>query len=217
MGCWKWFLLWSSLRNFRYKKLLYLRRVTYASHRNICTVWIPNVQNKHVITVQPFLFTALHSRWRDPYWGTILCYTWFNAEECGSVVMSVRCTGRVVGLLRASSAVRALLSEVRVQLNEVLCFIWRRSKHLRLLNVVVRMIRGQGWTGKRSGRKLSSRNRDSIPGFVYSDSGKLQQAGCVSRGTFSECSFRAMYSIYCTNQYSIRINTMRTGDADLRF
>jgi len=119
--------------------------------------------------------------------------------------MSVRCAGRVVRLLCASSAVRALLSQVHIQLNEVLCFIWRRSRHLRLLNVVVRMM-GQGSTGKRSGRKLSSRNRDSIPGFDYSDSVKLQQAGCVSRGTFSECNFRAMYSIYCTNQYSVRIN-----------
>jgi hypothetical protein len=119
--------------------------------------------------------------------------------------MSVRCAGRVVRLLSTSSAVRALLSEVHVQLNEVLCFIWRRSKYLRLFNVVVRMI-GQGCTGKRSGRKLSSCNRDSVPGFDYSDSGKLQHAGCVSRGTFSECNFRAMYSIYYTNQYSIRIN-----------
>lgn len=119
--------------------------------------------------------------------------------------MSVRCAGRVVRLLRASSAVLALLSEVHVKLNEVLYFIWRRSKHLRLFNVVVRMM-GHGWTGKRSGRKLSSRNQDSIPGFVYSDSGKLQQASCFSRGTFSKCNFRSVYSICCTNQYSIRIN-----------
>jgi hypothetical protein len=119
--------------------------------------------------------------------------------------MSVRCAGRVVRLLRASSAVRALQSEVHIQLNEVLCFIWRRSRHLRLFNFVVGMM-GQGWTGERSGRKLSSRNRDSIPGFVHSDSGELQQAGFVSRGTFSDCNFRAMYSIYCTNRYSLRIN-----------
>lgn len=119
--------------------------------------------------------------------------------------MSVRCAGRVARLLRASSAVRALLSKVHVQLNEVLCFVWRRSKHLRLFNVVVRMM-GQGWNGKRSRRKLSSRNRDSIPGFVFSDSGKLQEAACVSKGTFFKCNFRAMYSVYCTNQYSVRIN-----------
>lgn len=77
-------------------------------------------------------------------------------KECVSVVMYVSRTGRVVRLLRASSAMSALLSEVNVRLNEVVCLVLRRC--IRLYNVDVRLT-VQGLIGKGFRRTQSSRNR----------------------------------------------------------